>query len=42
VKNVAIRMGYSDMDYRPANLAEGDSPVHVRMYGPFLGVDFPF
>jgi len=42
VKNVAIRMGYSDMDYRPANLAEGDSPVHVHMYGPFLGVDFPF
>ncbi len=42
LKNVAIRMGYSDMDYRPANLSEGDSPVHVRMYGPFLGLDFPF
>jgi hypothetical protein len=42
VKNVAIRMGYSDVDYRPANLSDGDSPVHVRMYGPFLGLDFPF
>jgi hypothetical protein len=42
VKNVAIRMGYSEMDYRPANLSDGDSPVHVRMYGPFLGLDFPF
>jgi len=42
VNNVAIRMGYSDMDYRPAKLSEGDSPVHVRVYGPFLGVDFPF
>lgn len=42
VKNVAIRMGYSEMDYRPAALSDGDSPVHVRMYGPFLGLDFPF
>jgi len=42
VKNVAVRMGYSEMDYRPANLSDGDSPVHVRMYGPFLGLDFPF
>ena len=42
VKNVAIRMGYSEMDYRPATLSDGDSPVHVRMYGPFLGLDFPF
>lgn len=42
MKNVAIRMGYSAMDYTPAQLSEGDSSVRVRMYGPFLGVNFLF
>jgi hypothetical protein len=42
VKTVAIRAGYAEMDFRPSKISAGDSPVHVRLYGPFLGLNLMF
>ncbi len=42
VRNAALRIGYSGMGSRPAKQQGGDSPVEVRMSGPFLGLDVMF
>jgi len=42
VKNVALRMGYSKMDYEPTKQNGGDSAARVHISGPFLGAHFIF
>lgn len=42
VENVAIRAGYAEMKYGPSKKSGDDSPVHVRLYGPFLGLHLLF
>jgi len=41
VRNAALRMGYSGMGSKPSTNG-GDSPVEVRIAGPFLGLDVMF
>lgn len=42
VRNAALRVGYSGMGSRPVKHQGGDSPVEVRISGPFLGLDVMF
>lgn len=42
VRNAALRVGYSRMSSSPVKNQGGDSPVEVRISGPFLGLDAIF
>jgi hypothetical protein len=42
VKNAALRVGYSGMGFEPVKHQGSDSPVEVRISGPFLGLDVMF
>ena len=40
--NAALRVGYSGMSFNPAKNQGSDSPVEVRIAGPFLGLHVMF
>jgi hypothetical protein len=42
VKNAALRVGYSGMGFSPGKNRGDDSPIEVRIAGPFLGLDAMF
>ena len=42
MRNAALRVGYSGMGFNPGKNRGDDSPIEVRISGPFLGLDAMF